>query len=159
MNLDDLNKWLTLLANFGVVAGIIFLAIEVRQNQEVLERENAIALLDSASLEVSRYTAQRELRVQSRELSQLWMDGLAGKDLDPVDQFRFDSMCADTTWSNALLYERSVALGRTLWAARIIESTKESIERNPGFKACWEWRGERLKGWGYDDFVNKVNSD
>ena len=30
MNLDNLNKWLTLTANIGVVIGIIFLAVEVR---------------------------------------------------------------------------------------------------------------------------------
>ncbi len=47
MKLDNVNKWLTLVANFGVVAGIIFLAIEVRQNQELLERDHA--LLDHCS--------------------------------------------------------------------------------------------------------------
>lgn len=35
MNLDKLNNWLSLLANLGVVAGIIFLAIEIRQNSDV----------------------------------------------------------------------------------------------------------------------------
>jgi len=47
MKLDNANKWLTLVANFGVVAGIIFLAIEVRQNQELLERDHE--LLDHRS--------------------------------------------------------------------------------------------------------------
>jgi hypothetical protein len=32
MDLDRLNRWLNLLANIGVVAGIVFLAIEVGQN-------------------------------------------------------------------------------------------------------------------------------
>ena len=32
MNLDSLNKWLMLAANIGVITGIIFLAIEVDQN-------------------------------------------------------------------------------------------------------------------------------
>ena len=35
MDLDRLNRWLTLLANIGVVAGIIFLAIEINQNTQV----------------------------------------------------------------------------------------------------------------------------
>ena len=47
MKLDNVNKWLTLVANFSVVAGIIFLAIEVRQNQELLERDHE--LLDHRS--------------------------------------------------------------------------------------------------------------
>jgi len=32
MNLDNLNRWITLGANIGVLAGIIFLAIEINQN-------------------------------------------------------------------------------------------------------------------------------
>lgn len=36
MNMDNLIKWLTILANAGVLAGIIFLTLELRQNNEFL---------------------------------------------------------------------------------------------------------------------------
>ncbi len=39
MNLDSLNKWLSLLANLGVLAGIIFLAVEIQQNTAVSQFE------------------------------------------------------------------------------------------------------------------------
>ena len=39
MNLRASNRWLTLFANVGVIAGIIFLGIELRQNNELLEAE------------------------------------------------------------------------------------------------------------------------
>ena len=39
MDTDKLNKSLTLIANLAVVAGIIFLAIELRHNNELLEAE------------------------------------------------------------------------------------------------------------------------
>ena len=39
MDSDRLNRWLTLFANFAVVAGIVILAIEVRQNNTLLEAE------------------------------------------------------------------------------------------------------------------------
>ena len=32
MNADSMNKWLTLAANLGVVAGLVFLRIEINQN-------------------------------------------------------------------------------------------------------------------------------
>jgi len=41
MYLDNLNKWLTLLANLGVLAGIIFLAIEIGQNTAAINRQAA----------------------------------------------------------------------------------------------------------------------
>ena len=36
MNTESLNRWLTLAANLGVIAGIVFLAIELRQNNDLL---------------------------------------------------------------------------------------------------------------------------
>lgn len=37
MNLDNLNKWLMLGANLGVVVGILFLAVEVRQSSQATD--------------------------------------------------------------------------------------------------------------------------
>ena len=36
---DSINRWLTLGANLGVLVGIVFLAIELRQNNELLEAQ------------------------------------------------------------------------------------------------------------------------
>ena len=47
MNIGKLNHWLTLLANVGVIAGIVFLAVEIRtattagQSASILELSNA----------------------------------------------------------------------------------------------------------------------
>ena len=35
MKLSELNEWLTLIANIGVFAGLIFLAYEVQQNSDI----------------------------------------------------------------------------------------------------------------------------
>ena len=35
VNTDNLNRWLSLGANVAVVIGIVFLAIEIRQNTEM----------------------------------------------------------------------------------------------------------------------------
>lgn len=37
MDADKINRWLMLVANISVVAGIVFLGIEVRQNTESQE--------------------------------------------------------------------------------------------------------------------------
>ncbi len=39
MNLEKLNQWITLLANLGVLAGIIVVAIELRQTQTEMQGE------------------------------------------------------------------------------------------------------------------------
>jgi len=42
VNSDNLNKWLTLLANFGVVIGLALLAYELREAQNHAETEAAV---------------------------------------------------------------------------------------------------------------------
>ena len=39
MNLDQLNKWLTLLANTGVLVGLFVVILELRQNDESLNAQ------------------------------------------------------------------------------------------------------------------------
>ncbi len=44
MNLDALNKWLTLLANFGVIGGMLLIAMQMNFNTETVKLQNAIEL-------------------------------------------------------------------------------------------------------------------
>ncbi len=45
MNTSKINDRLTLLTNIAVVAGIVFLAVEIRQNNEFLQSEARYHLL------------------------------------------------------------------------------------------------------------------
>ena len=61
MKADELNRWLTLIANISVVAGIVFLAVEIRQNtesqQESLRLARATAYQERAFAAVSRWAS------------------------------------------------------------------------------------------------------
>ena len=39
MNTEKLNRWLTLVASFGVVVGLVLLIIETRQNTDVVKAQ------------------------------------------------------------------------------------------------------------------------
>ena len=41
MNLDSLNSWLTLIANVGVLVGILVVAIELSQTQIAMQAESS----------------------------------------------------------------------------------------------------------------------
>ena len=47
MDSDRLNKWLSLGANLGVLAGIIFLAVEIRQNSDLARMQFADDRIDT----------------------------------------------------------------------------------------------------------------
>jgi hypothetical protein len=57
MKTEKLNQWLTLIANFGVIAGIAFLAVEIRQNTEALHSESQRAIFAGAQQEL--YTSMQ----------------------------------------------------------------------------------------------------
>ena len=47
MDADNLNKWLTLVANIGVVIGLVLLIYEIRQNSELVRAQIHQARSDS----------------------------------------------------------------------------------------------------------------
>jgi hypothetical protein len=59
------NQWLTLAANLGVIAGLFFLAIEIRQNTNIAK---ASAYRDN----IQDIAAWRELTISDSELSRLF---------------------------------------------------------------------------------------
>ena len=92
MNLDRLNQWLILAANLGVLTGIIFLSIEIRQNTLAI-RGTAIQTAAALSRE------QMFVIAQNTELSRIAvMANDPAYDLTPVEAFRF-SYLVRTFWS------------------------------------------------------------
>ena len=156
MKLDKLNSWLTLLANLGVILGIIFLALEVRQNEETLRLQYELALLDSNSLEVSRFSELRRLWLQNPELLKIYQDGMAGRELNELDRATFMTMCSEEVWAYALMYERAVVLDRPIFRDSTIKVTRRELEENPGLRDCWKTRSEMVRTWGYDEYVDAV---
>lgn len=54
MNSDRLSQWLTLAANLGVLIGIVFLALEIRQNSDHLALQLEFAVPTQKIFEINR---------------------------------------------------------------------------------------------------------
>lgn len=57
MNTEKLSQWLALIANFGVLAGIVFLVVEIHQNTDALRAESQRAVFAGAQQEL--YTSMQ----------------------------------------------------------------------------------------------------
>ena len=62
----ELNQTISILANVGVIAGIVFLALELRQNNELLETEARRGLMQNR-IDSNRAWASDEGLMQLRE--------------------------------------------------------------------------------------------
>ena len=82
MNIDSLNKWLTLLANVGVLIGIFVVATELQQNQSALLAESSstrtqmLAEIDSIRIDAGL----NQIRTKIEEGKELSEQDLAGID-------------------------------------------------------------------------------
>ena len=148
-----------MVANFGVVVGIFVLVVEVRQNQAVLEQTQQMNLLTARNADIQQYHQWRAMLAQDEQLVQIWLDGVDGKELTPVQDVRYMLMCISTLWADASMYERSVALNRADTTARTISrDLHERIGEMPGYKSCWEATKEAIRDYGFGDFVNAVDA-
>jgi hypothetical protein len=158
MNVDGLNRWLSLAANIGVIGGIIFLAIEIGQNRESLDQANRLSLLDARTTEVEQYNEFRNLLAQDKELSDLWVKGRSGEPLDASEAQRFNLLCTTSLWTGATMYERSIELGRLQNAEGTVYGLASGIATEPGTRKCWENYKELIRSYGISDYVSAVDA-
>ena len=85
MNSESLNRWLTLGANLGVIAGIIFLAIELRQNNELLAADARFNRLQVT------WNGWQSL-AENGDLTDLLVATRNGEILEGSDQVRVDAV-------------------------------------------------------------------
>ena len=77
----DLGQIVSILANLGVIAGIVFLAIEIRQNNELLRSEARESQVESRAGSLERWAADGELM-------QLRLRASDGEQLTTAEEWR-----------------------------------------------------------------------
>lgn len=139
MNLSKLNEWLTLIANTGVLLGIVFLALEMRQNTNMMQAqirqgitENTLDYLlgIGTNFEASSAFLRNRNGMQDEEI-----------DILPVEvernMFAFTIQANFRLWENEWyqyqkgLFEQSeIEARKNVWARLIV--------RNKGYLEHWE---------------------
>ena len=88
----DIGELVQTLANVGVLAGIVFLAIEIRQNNELMEAE---ARFNRLSVSREAYNIQST----NRELAEIIVKANNNESLTEVEHYRF-AMSQMRFWIN-----------------------------------------------------------
>jgi len=82
LDTEKLNRWLSLGANFGVLVGIVFLAVEIRQN----------TIMTRAQITQSRAEAAMSLAdstYNSAYMPDIWIKTQADEPLTAAEEFRY----------------------------------------------------------------------
>lgn len=111
MDSDRLNRWMTLAANFAVLAGIFLLLLELRQNTESTELQAAqsyVALSHELDFRIVDDPSLIELFLKP-------MDERTAADLRRLDRWYFGSL---RTWENGFFLHRKGVLDDDLWSGQ-----------------------------------------
>ncbi|MDH3421234.1 MAG: hypothetical protein OEQ25_10530 [Gammaproteobacteria bacterium] len=91
----DLGQTINTLANMGVIAGIAFLAVELRQNSQVVRAQSRAQISSEAADHIMR-------RAENAELAEIQLRANGGEQLTRLEQERLFLMAQSTfrRWEN-----------------------------------------------------------
>lgn len=131
MDSDRLNRSLTLIANAAVVAGIVFLGLELRQNTEMMRAQSQIEMSQDA---IHLLT----LNINDRDYVETMRRGFQGKELDEVEKEQLHRTLAAWTihWSNIADLHAAGHYDDSAFVRRM-NVVRDELEYLPGWKANW----------------------
>ncbi len=123
----DLGQTITILANIGVIGGILLLAYELRQNNNLMVAE---AQFNRLSINVDQYTS----RVEDAGLNELLLRAMEKEPLSPAEQARVEQFVMRALlvreWSFKVLPATEIPIERWLENTRALEEHRTVFERD-----------------------------
>jgi len=134
VEMDRLNQWLTLLANIGVLVGIVFLAVEIQQNTNNLEMNRQIALTEAYANRSSTVQEAQVAAAVSPDFGEIYVkwqrDG--SEALTDVERFRVLS------WETARIFRLESQY--IMWEQGLLEEKFIETLRDITMRSAEGWR-------------------
>ena len=154
----DFGQSITILANLGVIAGIVFLGVELNQNQQTLEQQLSLDLLTGRDAAVERFNGFRSQLLENPYLIPVWNKGRSDEPLTDEELEQFELLCANYIWNQTALYARftTLALPEEIAATvRVLSGQRDNSER---FGQCWDQSKTGIRERGYGELVDLVDA-
>ena len=146
MNLDNLNRWLTLAANVGVLAGIFFLAYELQQNTQMMKSQTRAQVSQSTIHNVDMY---REAAVLAATIKLE-----LGEQLSIEEEYLLDNAANATfrMWENNFYQYQSGLFEQSEFEAELA-IWREIMSNDVIFREHWK-RQKMTYSSGFRDFMD-----
>jgi len=99
------ERWITILTNIGVLAGLLLVALQISQTNEALDRENRQWQTDISFSTNEMYSNFSVLAIENADV---WRRGKEGKKLDETEEVIFDILATQFIWANVQVYQVSI---------------------------------------------------
>ena len=150
MSFDQISYLAQIVASIGVIASLIFVGLQIKQNTRALQRAEHNSTME-------QWTVIRQAIVQNRDVAELMTAGIGGeRDLDAADQLRLEQMLQENAWAAFHIWDRTQ---RGIFPKGTFETTGgallNQLLRTPG-GASW-WRNAKQIGF-HPGFVADVDA-
>ena len=109
--------------------------------------------------DVDTFNDWRGQWVQSEELSRIYSEGSAGKQLTTIEEVRFKNLCTSELWTHLKLFERALALNDEDAAANLVSIvSRYMLPSSLWLRRCWNDVKVGMLAYGSEDFVSRVAS-
>jgi hypothetical protein len=145
----DLGQAISIIANLGVVAGLIFVGLEIQQEREIAQANR----LQSNS---GAYRNWAEIVADNAEL---WAKGIYGEPLSLEEAVAFDALARAREGSMFVAYQSAVLTGESeALLDSLIRETALEFSFYPGLLKFWREHEQRMRTIGrpmtYQNLVN-----
>jgi hypothetical protein len=131
MSLEQIFFVSQIVASIAVVASLIFVGLQVRENTTALQRNEHNSTME-------QWTVVRMAIAKHRDIAELMTDGLSGhRALDRADQLRLEQMLQEYAWASFHIWDRTQ---RGLFP-------QGTFEHTGGAYLCTLLRSERGRAW------------
>lgn len=153
----DLEKFVALVANIGVIAGIVFLAIQIRQNTDALQAQTRSSITDNAVT----YLGWVATNPQLADIRARVVNG-GGESLSDAEKMQFGNFVVAEMriWENTfyqhergLFTEPEYLARRNTWISRLTEGPASAFYRD-----YWATRADRFSPT-FRQEIDKILSD
>ena len=132
MNTEKLNNWLTLLANLGVLIGIIILSLEIRQSNRISISSNEIAIRNN-------YSSVNDLILSDPILADMIRKTyFSNEELNNVEMYQYQHWVYRLT-NNWEAVERAYLIGMIGEGSynMVFDDITAAVPQRPDIQAIW----------------------
>ena len=132
MSFEQISYLAQIVASIGVVASLIFVALQIKQNTRALQRNEHNSTME-------QWTVIRQAIAQNRDIAELMTAGLHGeRTMDAADQLRLEQMLQENAWAAFHIWDRTQ---RGIFPKGTFEATAGALLgtllRTPGGESWW----------------------
>jgi hypothetical protein len=128
----DVGRLINTIANIGVIGGLIFVGLQLKQDSDIAERAT---LFDATN-------SRLQWAELVRESGEVWVKGLAGEELTDYEYAEFDALA--TAWElSHYTYYRAQELV-SLDPSRFVREWALELDSHPGLLNWWHRYRKRM---------------